>query len=412
MHNIPAEIDICIVGAGPAGASASLFLAQMGIPHLLVDKATFPRDKICGDGLDFNTIRVLNQFNPELVPRMLADTEHYLPIQGIRVFAANGKCAEIRYKPASAAFPNAMYITGRRADFDHFLLQQIDTRTAQVALGVAVTAISRKENGIELTLEQDGQRRSVFTRLVIGADGDHSVVLRTLGERKIDRASYAAALRMYGTGVADISPRSLIDIYLLKKIPFGYLWIFPLSRDEYNVGLGLSSNFISRHKINLRALFKEIIGTHAQIAPRLANFVPLETPQGWGLPLVSNPRQIVGDNYLLAGDAAGLIHPFSGEGIGSSMISGWVAAQFAAKAVEARRFDAVFQQAYQQEATYRFQEEARIHRFFNRTGLQPLYAALLDGFIRSPFIDWAAQRSLRQWAKTAYATPLRLRGYQ
>ncbi|MCB0530144.1 MAG: FAD-dependent monooxygenase, partial [Saprospiraceae bacterium] len=65
------QTEICIIGAGPAGATASLFLAKMGIPHLIVDAAVFPRDKVCGDGLDLKVVRVLRHLDPAIAEEEL-----------------------------------------------------------------------------------------------------------------------------------------------------------------------------------------------------------------------------------------------------------------------------------------------------------------------------------------------------
>ncbi len=409
MPLIPSQSDICIIGAGPAGATASMFLSQMGIPHLLIDKDVFPRDKICGDGIDPNSIRVLNQFNPQLVADLLANTDQYQAIKGVRFTAPNGVRSEAMYRKTKDAAPEPMYITGKRLHFDHFLHQQLDPRTANIQLGATVTDIQRKENGVELTIEKDGATHTVFTRLLLGADGDHSIVQRKLDERKIDRRHYAAALRMYCAGVSDMHPENLIEVYFPKSVPLGYFWIFPLPNGEMNVGFGLASHEISRHKINLQKAFEQILTTDPFIAPRFAAARRLEMPRGWGLPLASRQRKNVGDNFLLVGDSGSLIQPLSGEGIGSAMIAGWTAAQFARKAVETQRFDAASMANYQRESVRRMDDEVRAYNFIMRTRPMLWQSHFLNVLIGGGIAKPLFERAARQWMLTATTKPLEVK---
>jgi flavin-dependent dehydrogenase len=78
------ETNICIVGAGPAGSVTSIVLSKMGIPHLIVDAAVFPRDKICGDGLDLKVVRVLNNIDPSIIKDEFSNEELFMPSMGMR----------------------------------------------------------------------------------------------------------------------------------------------------------------------------------------------------------------------------------------------------------------------------------------------------------------------------------------
>ena len=78
------KTSICIIGAGPAGASTSIFLSKSGIEHLIVDAATFPRDKVCGDGLDMKSIRMLNHIDPNIIPEEIAKDINFNPSWGMR----------------------------------------------------------------------------------------------------------------------------------------------------------------------------------------------------------------------------------------------------------------------------------------------------------------------------------------
>lgn len=91
METEKIKTKICIVGAGPAGATTSIFLSKMGIPHVIVDAADFPRDKVCGDGLDLNVVRVLNHIDPAIVENELSEKNAFTASEGMRFILPNGK---------------------------------------------------------------------------------------------------------------------------------------------------------------------------------------------------------------------------------------------------------------------------------------------------------------------------------
>jgi menaquinone-9 beta-reductase len=404
-QQIPSTVPICIIGAGPSGATTAMFLSKMGIPHLLLDAAVFPRDKICGDGLDLNTMRVLNQYDPQLVYDLLADTAHFTRVRGVRLIAPNGKHCEAYYDdPTDRNRP--LYITGRRIDFDSFLHQQLDSHYTNAHFGAQVTDLVRRDNGIAITIKKDGQTFETFTQLVIGADGDHSVVQRKLDARKIDRTYYAAALRMYHRNVGDMPTSNLLEVYFPKHLPFGYFWTFPLANGEANVGMGMASHQLSKSKINLREAFADLLKNDPFFAHRFEGAEALEQPQGWGLPLASRMRKNYGDNYLLTGDAGSLIHPLSGEGIGAAMISGFAAAKYAERALENHRFDEAALQNFQTETTRRMRTEINIYRQMTRLNPPLWQNTFLNGLIGSGLAKPLFERAAKKWIDTAFNKPI------
>lgn len=120
-----------------------------------------------------------------------------------------------------------------------------------------------------------------------------------------------------------------MEIHLLKGYMPGYFWIFPLPDNTYNTGFGMVTSAIKEKKINLRKTLLNIIHSDKQIQKRFTNAVALETPIGYGLPTGSRKVPISGERFLLAGDAASLIDPATGEGIGNAMLSGIIAGKHA-----------------------------------------------------------------------------------
>lgn len=404
------QTDICIVGAGPAGATASLTLAKLGVPHLLVDAAVFPRDKICGDGLDLKVCRVLRHLDPQWVEQDIAANPAFSASWGARFITPAGRSCDYAYLPAPDEPQHPLFWVCKRLHFDDFLVKKLDARFADFRPGVRVQQVLRDGQYWRLLATAPGGALEIRTRLLIGADGDHSVVLRGLGERAVDRRHYAASLRQYWRGIAGLHPLRLIEVYFPPGLPLSYFYIFPLPGGTANVGYGMVSERAAQGRHALRALFQRLIREDPVLAPRFSGAEPLEAPTGWGLPLASRRRQASGDGYLLVGDAASLICPTTGEGIGSGMMSGYIAGHFAQKALAARRFDAAFFQPYNTEIYRRLNTEIRQYALLRRLVPQRLYEwglnRALPGFLLQAFFRHQAGG----WLTTAYRRPIELGG--
>jgi flavin-dependent dehydrogenase len=196
--------------------------------------------------------------------------------------------------------------------------------------------------------------------IIIGCDGAHSIVAKSLGNIKVEKEHYSAGLRMYYEGVTSFHTENFIELHFFKDILPGYLWIFPLPDNKANVGIGMLSSAVSRKKVNLKEKLQTLLKTHPHLAERFKNAKPLETVKGYGLPLGSKKRNISGDRFLLTGDAAALIDPFSGEGIANAIRSGRVAAEHVMQCFGQKDFSAAFNKAYDKEIYRRMWNEFKI----------------------------------------------------
>ena len=401
--------DIAILGAGPAGATTSLFLAKMGIPHLILDAATFPRDKICGDGLDLKVVRVLRHLDPSIVTDDIFGNPDFVLCWGSRFITQNGRSTEFIYTPkAGDPHPNPLFFIAKRLHFDNFLVQKLDPRFADFRPGTKVDKIERDGQGWRIQARGPAGETEIHAKMLVGADGDHSMLLHSLGERKIDRRHYAGSLRQYWRGVSGMHPKNLIEIYFPKGLPMSYFYMFPLPQGEVNVGFGMVSQLIAKGHYKLREVFQKIIREDPAMAPRFQHAEPLEEPVGWGLPLASRRRKAFGEGYLLVGDAASLICPTSGEGIGTGMVSGFVAAQFIQKALTVKRFDADVFKNYDREIYRRLEGEIRIYKTMMHVSPR-LYDFGLNLLAPQSLFQWSFQRRVAGWLRTAYEREIEVR---
>ena len=322
--------DIIIIGAGPAGSTAVLTLKNSGLKIAVIDKSFFPRDKICGDAVSSVAKRILRQIDPSLELDLLA----FPPKTNI----TKAKLYSPKFESIEIGFSKVGHCI-RRIDFDNWLYEKSKLNKDAVYFhGIKVKSIDTIETGVKVVLD-DGQ--IIHSKLILGCDGAQSIVAKKLANFKVDRKHYSGAIRQYYRNIEGLSPDSL-EVYFLKDYLPGYFWIFPLSNNEANVGFGMLSETIAKHKIDLKQCMDDIIHKIPEISHRFKFAEALEYPQGFGLPLGSKKYAISGNRYMLCGDAASLIDPFSGEGIETAMESGKFAAETAIKSLSENNFTASF----------------------------------------------------------------------
>lgn len=339
------QTEICIVGAGPAGASAALKLSHLGIGSTLLDKAVFPRDKVCGDALSGKITLQLSRLSNEILERFRARAEN-TDVWGVRFTPPNGLNLEfpfkIDYDKNEDEVPG---YTSKRIDFDNFLIEEVKRRTdIDFREQVEIIDYQKVENGWELK-SKDGSTH-IQCKMLLLADGAHSRFSRHIAGHKKEDAHHAAAVRAYYEGVTAFHDDNFIELHFLKELAPGYFWVFPLPNGGANVGLGMRSDLVKKRRLNLTKIMEDIVENHPKFKDRFKNAERKTKILGYGLPLGSKKRSISGDNYMLLGDAGHLIDPLTGEGIGNAFYSGFIAAELIEKCIKDNRYDAAYLKAY------------------------------------------------------------------
>ena len=336
MNSPSSEYDLAIVGGGPAGATAAMYAVRQGLRAIVVDRATFPRDKICGDALSGKSMSVLDELGlmQDVAGLKGAEIRHIILASPKAVGARVDMRNRSHYDPLTDRHvPMGGYVI-RREVFDNYLLQEARRRGAQVREGFAVKDLLRDATGsvvgIEGQQDRSGPMEQIRARVVLGCDGFNSVVARRTGLYQHDPQHSLVALRCYYEGVEGLTDE--LELHFADEVRPGYFWIFPLEDGKANIGIGMVHAAMKRKNIDLRVALQQVL-SRSPFAERFLNARPLEKPVGWNLPVGSKRRPAHGAGFLLLGDAAGLIDPFSGEGIGNAFYSARIAVGACAEAI-------------------------------------------------------------------------------
>jgi len=320
--------DLIIVGAGPAGTAAVLHASRQGLSTLLLDKEGFPRDKICGDALSGKSVTALRELD-------LLDQVQRLPgahIQSIVFSSPNHASFRIDLRNTSLKdIPKGFVI--RRKNYDAFMFEQAKKFATKTIENFSVNDLLFENNKVcgVRGKDIDGNEMIFSGKIVLGADGFKSVVSRKTGLYDHDPSHWVVALRCYYKNIKDLTDQ--IELHYVDEVIPGYFWIFPLEDGYANIGIGMLHKYIKKQKIDLNQALTETINS-PYFKDRFEGAEPMEKPAGWNLPVGSKRRKSYGNGFMLLGDAAGLIDPFTGEGIGNALYSAKYAVETARQAID------------------------------------------------------------------------------
>ncbi len=373
--------DVCILGGGPGGCSAALQLAKRGVRSVVLEKAAFPRDKVCGDALSGKVMRTLERLDVDLANTVKSETRA-MPSWGVTFVAPSGRSLRVPFS-RTTGLGEAPGVIIPRLQFDDLLFQWTK-RSALVSSveGATAKTFVRTAQGWRIGTAEGAV---VEARIIIDASGANSTFARHVAALPMEARHHAAGVRAYYSGVKGLDPQGFIELLFLKDLLPGYLWVFPLPNGRANVGLGLRSDVVKARRVDLKGLLTRLVTTHPQLKARFADAKVEGGLQGMGLPLASKRRKLSGDGFLLVGDAGHLIDPFTGEGISHAMISGVYAADSAWEALVANDTSGGFLKVHDERVWKRLGKELTISTRLQRMANQAwLFDFVVDRANKNP----------------------------
>ncbi|SDP87625.1 geranylgeranyl reductase family [Actinopolyspora xinjiangensis] len=324
------EAEVIVVGAGPAGATVATYLARAGLDVLVLEKSSFPREKVCGDGITPRGVKELIDLGVDTRPEA-----GWLHNRGLRV-VGGGVRLELDW-PRLAEYPPYGVVRPRH-DFDDLLIRHAQRAGARLVQRTSVTEALTDERTGRITgvRAKSGPERAEVTYrapLVVSCEGVSGRLALSMGlERREDRPMGVAVRRYYESPRAD-------DDYLESHVELrdeskpegsdllpGYGWIFGMGDGTVNVGLGVLSTSKAYGRTDYRALLRTWLdGTPEEWGLREPNATG--RIGGAALPMGFNRMPHYGSGLLLVGDSGGMVNPFNGEGIAYAMESARLAAE-------------------------------------------------------------------------------------
>jgi geranylgeranyl reductase family protein len=309
------DVDVIVVGAGPAGAATAAHLVHAGRSVLMLDRRTFPRDKVCGDFVGPSALVELQRLGVTSYTGFPATVR----IRRAALFC-DGELLIRQDMPAVSGLPTQGRVIPR-LQLDDWVLRAALDAGADLADGEQVVGYTVDAEGVQVTT---GRGRRLRARALVGADGSTSLVARAVRGHKAAPENRIIAVRAYYEDVASPDDEALL-LFGRESFP-GYCWLFPTGPGTANVGIGMVLETVPPAGDRLAALLADTVARDPALSPRLAAARRVGRVAAWPLTTYDPREAVMDDRVVLVGDAAGLINPLNGEGIQYALASGrWAA---------------------------------------------------------------------------------------
>lgn len=301
------HVDVLVVGAGPAGSAAATDLARAGREVAVVDRARFPRDKVCGDGLTSAALHRLEELGVDP-----AEVPSWRRVDAIRIVSPSGAVRTLPFPRGQGTYAAA----ARRRDLDAAVVAAARRAGAVVHEGAALVAARDRGPDVEADIEGVG---TVRARHVVGADGMWSPLRRALGGAVPGYRGECHAFRQYLVGT-DAAAREALWVWFEPDVLPGYAWSFPLADGTVNVGFGIHRG--ARMGVQEMGEAWRSLLRRPALTRVLGDGWEAEGPhRAWPIPARLGRLPLALGRTLFVGDAAGACDPMTGEGIGQALES-------------------------------------------------------------------------------------------
>ncbi|MGB7969914.1 MAG: NAD(P)/FAD-dependent oxidoreductase [Methanobacterium sp.] len=310
------ETDVLVIGAGPAGSSTAKHAALNGAEVILMDKKSeIGSPKRCAEGVSKEGLKKLGiEPNSRWVTKELS---------GVRLISPNG--TDVWMKEDQVKLPEAGYILERKV-FDKFMAMDAARAGATIMIKTLARGMRKDYDGYIVSCESMGEDFEIKAKIVVGADGPESRVGRWGGlKTAVKPKNMESGIQFEMVGLEMEDP-DVIEFYFGSVAPGGYAWIFPKGDDIANVGLGIVST------VTDKSAYEHLV-EFVKNCPATQNAQPVELNVG-GDPVGGMTKNLVKDNLMIVGDAAGHVNPLTGGGIITALEAGMYAGEVAAAAVK------------------------------------------------------------------------------
>jgi geranylgeranyl reductase family protein len=386
--------DVLVVGAGPAGIAAAITAHRAGLGVRVIDKAEFPRDKCCGDGLTTGALRLLERLG--LRPDSVAS---WTTCRDVTLRSPSGREVNLQL-PDGGQFA----AIATRFDLDAALVDLARREGIEVSEGTSFGGIERRAD-LHRVATSNG---SIDARVVVAADGMWSAVRRAVQPARAAYLGEWHALRQYATNVTGPARERLFVWFEPELLP-GYAWSFPLAGSRANLGFGILRG-ASQKVGDMKSLWADVLardhvrsalGTDAVIDDRLS---------AWPIPARVTGSTLHHGSVLFVGDAACATDVLTGEGIGQALLSGMLAGEAASRPNPGRSYDRSMRRHFF--ADHRM--SSALGRILGNEALARAALRVIDGgdWRRDKFVRWmfedeprAAAFTPRRWHRGFLSSP-------
>ncbi len=390
------QCDVLIVGAGPAGCAAAITAQRLGLKVVVIDKAVFPRDKCCGDGLTTLALRELEHLG------LRPTTNSWTTVQDVFLRSPSGREVHLKLPGHKGQYAAVV----KRIELDAELVQLALNTGVEIHQGLAFSQIKIASQGAQISLH-DG--KTITAKHVVAADGMWSPVRKALGCTPIGYRGDWHAFRQYVK--ADGARSRDLWVWFEKDLLPGYLWSFPLADGRVNLGFGVPRKDGLNGK-QLAAIWHGLL-ERPSVRQVLGKVELEDSRSAWPIPARLPKAQLAEGPVLFVGDAATATDPLTGEGIGQALESG----RLAAEAIAADSPSEPATVTYEKAARAAFELDHRLSKSLSNVLAKPAAAELAlravdsSAWSRRNFVRWmfedyprASLINPKRWRKGLFDT--------